>query len=986
MTKPLPRYQPAVVADNEAARLAALQSYAILDTAAEQAFDDVTELAAQICGVPISLISLVDKDRQWFKSCLGLEARETPRDMAFCAHAILSDELLIIPDAKDDDRFADNPLVIGPPHIRFYAGAPLITPGGLRIGTLCVIDQHPRDLNPAQCSALKRLARQVINKLELLQKLKREQALEAMARHQTSTALRHQRALRALNDIAGLPGNDRLASLRYALALGSDYFQLPYAIISRIVEDDYEVLLQYSPPDTLQDHQHFSLGITYCQLVTERGGTIAIHHMRDSVHARHPCYTHFKLETYIGTPIMVDGGIYGTLNFSSPEPRQEPFDEAELEFLRLFARWVGTMLEQHLHDQQQRSALQRLQKIAAHVPGMVFQYRRRADGSRHFPYISEGVRDIYGLSPKELNEDASAVFGLIHEDDVEETMNSIQQSADTLQPWHHQYRAHHPQKGLIWLDGNATPERLEDGSILWHGFITDITERRHQQEEISRSRAYLQAILDSSTGVAMIATDPLGTISFFNTGAERLLGYSAEELVGKTSPAIFHVQAEMEAHGRYLSKLYGYPISGFEVFVTQAQTEGSETRQWTYICKNGEARQVRLTTTRIQDSEGNIQGFLGVAIDMTQLIKTSEALQESENRYRGMLQNLPGMVYRRHADPWQPFSYCSDAFSDLTGYALAQLSAQTPASLIHPADQQRVQAQIEEAISRQLAYDISYQLLHADGRLIWVQDRGRAEYDEHGQLRWLDGFLQDISERRKVELMKSEFVSIISHELRTPLTSIYGALDLIHGQAVGQAPAAMSSMLDVAWDNSQRLCQLVDDLLDMDKIVAGKLSIHPRRQPLPPIITEACRSSSGYASKYQVHFHIGPLADVEVMVDSVRLHQVLLNLLSNAAKFSHQGGRVDIGTEWQDGQVKVWVQDQGCGIPAVFQTRLFQKFSQVDASSTRRAGGTGLGLAISRELVEQMGGQIGFDSEEGQGSTFWFVLPILSSTGESVAS
>lgn len=245
-----------------------------------------------------------------------------------------------------------------------------------------------------------------------------------------------------------------------------------------------------------------------------------------------------------------------------------------------------------------------------------------------------------------------------------------------------------------------------------------------------------------------------------------------------------------------------------------------------------------------------------------------------------------------------------------------------------------------------------------------------------GNQRKFTGMVRDITERQKVEQLKSEFVSTVSHELRTPLTSIRGSLGLVLGGVTGELPAQSKNLLDIAYKNTERLVRLINDILDIEKIESGKMSFEMKPQALMPIIEQAIETSRAYGDQYGVTFElVATLPDVKVNIDHDRLTQVMANLLSNAAKFSPQNGRVEISVTPSQGKLRVSVNDHGEGIPENFRSKIFQKFSQADGSDTRKKGGTGLGLSITKAMTEKMGGTMGFDSQAGVGSCFYFELP-----------
>ena len=239
------------------------------------------------------------------------------------------------------------------------------------------------------------------------------------------------------------------------------------------------------------------------------------------------------------------------------------------------------------------------------------------------------------------------------------------------------------------------------------------------------------------------------------------------------------------------------------------------------------------------------------------------------------------------------------------------------------------------------------------------------------------GVMTDLRERKKVDRLKNEFVSTVSHELRTPLTSIRGSLSLMKASVFGELPEQISRMVEIADSNAERLSRLINDILDIEKIEAGKLTFHMRRLDVEDFLRRTIEANTAYAQGFDVKLVLTDIPeDVKLSADPDRLAQVLGNLISNAIKFTPGGGTVTVAAHANRRTIRFEVADQGPGVPEDFKDKVFSKFAQADSSDTRRHGGTGLGLAISKAIVDAHGGGIGFESTPDVGSVFFIELPL----------
>ncbi len=790
------------------------------------------------------------------------------------------------------------------------------------------------------------------------------------AQRDISQRLEQQRqALRSLNEIAALPTLNTVDRLQRALVLGCRYLNMDIGIISQIDDQDYRILAQYSPDNQLAEGQQFELGTTYCALTLQHEDVLAIEFMGESRFRGHPCYAAFQLESYIGVVLMINEQRYGTLNFSALAPRAKPFDETDIEFIRLMGRWIAGTVTRWLMEQERSQLLERFNKLTRHLPGVVYQYQLSGEGRSWFPYASQGMQDLYGISPEQARESDTSIMGGIHPDDRDRVTLGILESAKNQTVWREEYRFKHPVMGELWLAGNATPEALENGDMIWHGFITDITARKHLEMTIERERERLANII-LGTNVGTWEWNLQTNETFINARWAEIVGYRLEELQPVRLPtwtALFHPD-DLAASTRLLKRHLAGELNYYESDSRMRHKDG----HWVWVRSCG-----RLIS---RDADGAPLWLSGTHTDITAQVETLQNLQESQARFQAMVSNLPGAVYRCVNDADWTMSYMSDEITRITGYPAADFvdsKVRSYASIVHPDDLHLTYKAVAQ-INELGVFELGYRLIHAAGHEVRVKEKGRGEFDSDGNLLWLSGFIWDATEQHRMDQLKSQFVSTVSHELRTPLTAISGAVTLLANDVLGPVPDPMRNMLQVARNNCTLLHTLIDDLLDMEKLEAGKMHFSFEHQPLGPLLRKAVEDNSGYAAQFQVDIELGQIDPVAVTVDGLRLGQILNNFLSNAVKFSHPGQSVRLEARREEHRVRISVSDQGIGIAEDFHPRLFSKFSQADATDTRQRGGTGLGLAICRELAERLDAEIGFQSAVGHGSVFWITLDMTT--------
>lgn len=505
--------------------------------------------------------------------------------------------------------------------------------------------------------------------------------------------------------------------------------------------------------------------------------------------------------------------------------------------------------------------------------------------------------------------------------------------------------------------------------------LSRVVERRSFEEELARTNRLNNAVLDSADYM-VVATDRDGKVLVFNKAAEQKSGYSAEEILDPDVPILWHDRTEMIERARELSEELGETIEpGFAVFVRRAELLGSDSHEWTFVRKDGERFPVNLTVTPLVDEGGQVVGFLGVMEDITLRRQQEAALRASEEMFRSAMEFAStGMALVDLDGRWVKVN---PAFCNLLGYSEEKLLQMDFRAVTHPDDLKYSLAALQEFTEgTRTTLHAERRYIRSSGRVIWVLTDVSVAYNPDGTKKGYIAQFQDITERKEMERMKSEFVSVVSHELRTPLTSIRGSLGLVTGTMSDKIPDPANKLIGIAHKNCERLILLINDILDMDKIATGHMRFDMEEQDLSEIVAGAVESNRAYAQALGIDLQLrDTLTDARANIDAARLAQVLANLISNAAKFSPAKGEVHVSLRRSCGRFRISVRDFGKGVPGEFQERIFDRFSQADSSVTREKGGTGLGLHISKQLMERMGGTIGFESEPNKGTTFWVEVP-----------
>ncbi len=1089
--------------ENENQRLAALRRYDILDTPPDGAFDRITALAARLLQVPIALVTLVDEDRIWFKSRHGLEVQQIARDPGLCASAILSSEVHNIQDALHDPRTLSNPLVAGEMGLRFYAGAPLTTHDGFNLGTLCVIDKQPRELDESQLRVLQDLAALVMDQLELrlaarrharseeaqfqalfensseavlltdargvvlaanaaaatllgesvpeicgriwhehiapddsqlqhllaardrgegfngeLQLLRRDgetrrveisyaRYFDAMGQEKASLIMRDvtesrraEKTLRAvIEGTAAATGADFFHSLVRHLA---DAMEVKYTFITEClnVENARVRTLAFAEHGAFNENIEYDVEGTPCALVV--GGAACFY--PDKLGELFPKEAGIA-ESYMGVPLLNSAGrVIGHLAVLDDQPMAPAFEARNLPILKIFAARAGAELER---KQAEREA-HRTEE----------QFRALFENSIDAVLLATPEGNVIAANPE-----ACRVFGRSEEEICALGRAGLADPNDPRLPILLEARSRTGRfKGELNFrrsDGAIFPGEVSSafyqdkaGETRASIIIRDVTERKRAEEELRAAHQFNQEIINNAAEGIIVYDTELRYV-LFNRFMEKLTGRRAEEVIGRYAPEVFPVLHEkgMDVHLR--RALQGETVKVPDVFLKFDGREVWESNTY------GPHR----------DAQGTITGVIALINDITERKRSEEDLRRSEARFRTLFESAPIGITINNAEG--RFLQVNRAFEEMLGYRAEDFAGMSFKDITLPEDLAESKIVFGELVAGKRAdFNIEKRYRKKSGEILWANTVCRAIRDAEGNFVYTFAMIVDITARKQADAAlrkahdelegrvkertlelsnsnvlltkqieerlrmeaalkeakeaaetanraKSEFLAHMSHELRTPLNGILGYAQILKRDAA--LHEAHKENVEIIQRSGEHLLTLINDVLDLAKIEAGKFELRLGDFSLPDLLQGVTEIARVRAEQKGLAFVFEMLSPLPAFVtgDERQLRQVLLNLLANAVKFTEAGGvsfKVgEVETDAGETRVRFQVEDTGIGIPQERLAEIFLPFQQV-SELRHRVEGAGLGLAISRKLVELMGGALHVRSALGHGSAFWFEI------------
>jgi PAS domain S-box-containing protein len=600
------------------------------------------------------------------------------------------------------------------------------------------------------------------------------------------------------------------------------------------------------------------------------------------------------------------------------------------------------------------------------------------------PYWSKAVYDIHDL-PYDQEPDVENAFEFYEEGYRDMARETLDRAIKRKESYQYEYRFVTAKGKKIWVRVMGKPVLDEEGNVIaLRGVMQNIDEEKEAQKKLSLLHNELFGIYTATTDVSIISVDLRGIIVHFNKGAQNMLGYSAVEVIGKQTPAIFHLPEEIKKRAEELSVQLGRKIEGIDVFTQLVKQDTPDQHEWTYVRKDGTQFCVQLVMTGVKDDHNNIKGFLGIATDITKIKDAEKALKESERKYRRIFQNVQDVFYM--TDQNGIVTEISPSIEEYSGYKIETIIGHPVTDFYYNIeDREKLVKAITENGS---VIDFEVRLKTNDGQMRFASVNAKLVV-ENGVV-GTEGSMRDITLRKlhgeelealNVKLkalneQKNKLLSVIAHDLRNPIAGCLSLINLAFMDIDASTKEDLTQYLGLMRDATSNANELLEELLQWAKSQFNSVNFEAVKiDDLAEIVASCMNKVKPLAESKNIEIIENIPDNLTLFADKNMLETIIRNLATNAVKYTNNGGIISISAEKFTESVLFKVTDTGIGISADRIEQLFDKSSDYTSFGTAGEKGIGLGLDLSFDFVEKHGGKIWVESIIGKGSTFYFTIP-----------